>query len=107
MRKHAFKSFMRRLAGIAIGKTPRTGLFGPVTPSKNTEIFPLFKYDIGTLSFYASKDGKISVSFSSCDASKDQAFEVSWETYLGRSAGLGGGDHVEWGVRRPLCFTLT
>jgi hypothetical protein len=44
----------------------------------------LFKCDSATLSFYASKDGKISVSLSGCDGSKvvleDQAFEVSWET---------------------------
>jgi hypothetical protein len=59
-----------------------------VPPQKNTEISPLFKCDSATLSFYASKDGKISVSFSGWDANKvvleDQAFEVSWETYLGR-----------------------
>ena len=35
-----------------------------MTPQKNTEIFPLFKCDSSTLSFYASKDGKISMSFS-------------------------------------------
>jgi hypothetical protein len=48
-----------------------------------------FKCDSATLSFYASKDGKITVSFSGWDASKvvleDQAFEVRWETYLGRA----------------------
>jgi hypothetical protein len=41
-----------------------------VTPQKNTEICPLFKCNSATLSFYASKDGKISVSFSGWDASK-------------------------------------
>jgi hypothetical protein len=60
-----------------------------VPPQNHTEISPLFKCDSATLSFYASKDGKISVSFSGWDASKvvleDQAFEVSWETYLGRA----------------------
>ena len=60
-----------------------------MTPSKNTEISRLFKCDRATLSFYAAKDGKISVSFSGCDGSKvvleDQAVEVSWETYLGRA----------------------
>jgi hypothetical protein len=35
-----------------------------VTPQKNTEIFPLFKCDSSTLSFYTPKDGKISMSFS-------------------------------------------
>jgi hypothetical protein len=86
-------------------------------PPKNTEISPLFKCDSATLSFYASKDGKITVSFSGWDASKvvledqdaskvvleDQAFEVSWETYLGRAQGLGGRYHVEWGVPAHRC----
>jgi hypothetical protein len=43
---------------------------------------PLFKCDSATLSFYASKDGKISVSFSGWDGNKvvleGQAFEVAW-----------------------------
>jgi hypothetical protein len=46
------------------------------------QIPPLFKADSATLSFYASKDGKISVSFSGWDANRvvleDQVFELSW-----------------------------
>jgi hypothetical protein len=39
-----------------------------VSSQKTPEISPLFKCDSATLSFYASKDGKISVSFSGWDA---------------------------------------
>jgi hypothetical protein len=57
-----------------------------VSSQKTPEISPLFKADSATLSFYASKDGKISVSFSGWDANKvvleDQVFEVSWRLTL-------------------------
>ena len=39
-----------------------------MSSQKTPEISPLFKCDSATLSFYASKDGKISVSFSGWDA---------------------------------------
>jgi hypothetical protein len=41
-----------------------------VPTQKTREISPLFKCDSATLSFYASKGGKITVSFSGWDASK-------------------------------------
>jgi hypothetical protein len=44
--------------------------FPTSAPQKDTEISPLFKCDSATFSFYASKDGKITVSFSGWDASK-------------------------------------
>jgi hypothetical protein len=50
-------------------------------PTKTTSIAPLFKADSATLTFYASKDGKVTVSFQ-WDASKvvldGEVFEVSW-----------------------------
>jgi hypothetical protein len=52
-----------------LGGTPRKGISEPVPPQKTPEISPLFKCDSATLSFYASKDGKISVSFSLCRGS--------------------------------------
>ena len=33
---------------------------------------------------------------------EDQAFEVSWGDLPWTSPGLGGGDHVEWGVAAHL-----
>ena len=46
------------------------------------EIAPLFKADNATLSFYATKDGKISVSYQGWDQSKTvlegQQFVISW-----------------------------
>ena len=56
-----------------IDKSP---LFKPEVKS------PLFKADSATLSFYASKDGKISVSYQGWDASKTvlegQQFVITW-----------------------------
>jgi hypothetical protein len=47
-----------------------------------TEIAPLFKADSATLSFYATKEGKISVSYQGWDQSKTvlagQQFVVTW-----------------------------
>jgi hypothetical protein len=49
---------------------------------KPPSIAPLFKADSATLTFYASKDGKVSVSFQGWDDKKavldGEVFEVSW-----------------------------
>jgi hypothetical protein len=50
-------------------------------PAKSPPIPPLFKADSATLTFYGSKDGKVSVSYQGWDAAKvaqeGQVFEVS------------------------------
>jgi len=50
--------------------------------SLKEETAPLFKADSATLSFYATKDGKISVSYQGWDQSKTvlagQQFVVTW-----------------------------
>jgi hypothetical protein len=53
-----------------------------VPPSKTDQTSPLFKADVATLSFYATKDGKVSVSYPGWDDRKvvlpGQVFEIAW-----------------------------
>ena len=50
--------------------------------SKTPQISPLFKAEKPTLTFYASKDGKVSVSYQNWESNKvvleGEVFEVSW-----------------------------
>ena len=66
---------------VAPGRTRSTReVFRQVMPI--FEIAPLFKADNATLSFYATKDGKISVSYQGWDQSKTvlegQQFVIKW-----------------------------
>jgi len=61
------------------------------------ETAPLFKADSATLSFYATKDGKISVSYQGWDASKTV---LEWQQFVLGTAG-GRGAHRVQGKSAP------